>query len=251
MFKEFTQKATKVIDSIKPNISILKSKDDSAEYCAALDAFNSISYDANRMIGLIIKFQAQLEKISRTSVDFGESMDKWFFDAPEASQHRAKTVLSFAKNLDALTVNFLKPRTEPHVISALLKFQSEIDRLRELHDERQQAKKAMDKISAMLLVTIDKDKKQKLENQHSTEKARFDEKTTDFQQSVQVLSQNKTEALERPFRNLICLYSQFMMQIFTELQKFRTTFPPETFSILNEPPAQENPYQQLAAEQNM
>ena len=258
MFKGLSKRASKVIDSIKPNINILKSNDSNsddpkAEFEASVELFKKISTDSNEMIGLLIKFQAQLEKLSHCAIKFSEDMDKWFIDAPEESRYRAKTVLSFAKHFDALTVNFLKPRIDPHVISILLKFQEEIERLEVVQEERQKALKAMEKTSTSLKITFDKDKKHHLEEQYDEEKRLFDEKNQDFIQSVNALSQNKSENLEKPFRNLICLFSQYMMQVFTELQKFRTTYPPETFAVLNNQPnseIQQNPYQSIPVQQN-
>ena len=51
-----------------------------------------------------------------------------------------------------------------------------------------------------------------------------------FINGINRLKDERETTFNIPFKNLTCLISQYMMQTFTEIQKYRISFPPETFT---------------------
>lgn len=52
---------------------------------------------------------------------------------------------------------------------------------------------------------------------------------TKFIDSVNKLKKRRKSTFYIPLKNMLCLTSQYMMQVFTEIQKYRISFPPKLF----------------------
>ncbi|KAH0788748.1 hypothetical protein GPJ56_007430 [Histomonas meleagridis] len=215
MFRNLLEKASNAV-----NYVISSDKITDPEYDAAEQELKKLSLETDKIIGYLIKLQTHLEKLSRTSANLGEDVDKWFIDAPQESKLKAKTFLSVGKHFDALTVNFLHPRLEPHVISILSNYQAEVLNMEKVKKDR---KKALDKYQKTLSA------KDATEDQKAKDREEYEKLNQEFITNVKSLSERRAKELEIPFRNFTCIMSQYLMQVFTEIQKFRTTFPPELF----------------------
>ncbi|OHT17494.1 hypothetical protein TRFO_02523 [Tritrichomonas foetus] len=204
-------------------------------YTEAKTTFKKISFDVSKMINSLNQMQLNLQKLATASLKFGEDIDHWFSDAPEDAQLKAKTTLSFSKHFSALTINFLSPKVEPNVIALLVRYQNEMNRLNDVKIQRKLARIEYDKSRAALESfladpsKIDPSKLEEAKLKVSKDKDLYSPLNEDFITSVKKLEDNRESSFEKPYKNLLCLTSQYMMQVFTELQKFRTTFPPNLF----------------------
>jgi len=223
-------------------------------YTEAKESFKTLSVDTEHIIGSLIQMQTQIQQLSRSCVKLGEDVSSWFSDAPRETKLQGMTVEAVAKQFDNLTTNFLKPRIDPNVIAPLAIFQKEVVRLQGVKDKRKKARKEYDNTKAKLQLSVDKQelpqKVAELESEMRKTKAKYEEFNEDFISSISKLNVQRPEILEKPFRSLVGILSQYMIQLFTEMQKFRTTFPQTVFSPqqpspIETPGAILNPYASL------
>ena len=230
-FQNFVSKATVAVTKITaPNIE----KDYDPRYHEAKEKFLRLNLNFDKMVKLIKTFESNLEKLSKASLKLSSNMVEWLNDGSYEQQIKAKTALSFSKHFSALTINFLQPRVEPHVIALLSKYQDEINRLKEVRSQIKKTRKeylksisALEKLKAN--PTTDQMTIEEAQLTVKKNKEEYEKLNKDFVASVRKLDESKEQSLEVPFKNLLCLMSQYMMQVFKELQRFRTTFPPQTF----------------------
>lgn len=189
--------------------------------------------ELQRTINYFDQIKTTLQKLSDTSLNLGEDIENFFSDAPEDQINRAKTHLNFSIHFSALTNNFLIPRTNVNInlvfdgikkqVNDLIKLKEDVKILRNLYDKQ---KAFVEYLSKDPDVNSDKLSKEstKLCECHQ----QYSSLNTKFISSVNNLY-NDENTLKKPFKNMICLISQYLMQIFREIQKFRTTFPSELF----------------------
>ena len=236
---------------------IIKTSD--PRYNEAKETFKLLSVDTEQIIGSLIQMQTQIQQLAKASVKFGEDINLWFSDSPRETKLAATTVDSFAKEFDQLTLNYLKPRIDPNVVAPLAIFQKEVLRLQTVKEKRKKARKEFDSSRAKLVLSIEKkENAQKItefENENKKNKSKYEELNEDFIFSISKLQEQRPEILEKPFRNLVAILSQYLYQVFNQMQKFRTTFPPSTFNIQNnnqtsfqqiDPSMISNPYEGLS-----
>ena len=203
-------------------------------YNDAKQALRNITYDPEQTISYIEQMEKSLQDLSSATYKLGEDIDHWFSDAPEDIKLEAKTNFSFTKHFSALTNNFLVPRAQTHVISLLLKYQSELEEIREKREEVKKLRKEFDKSQALVrhllsLSEVDEDKMREAIKKMNDDDQAYSTSNSDFIDAVNNLKQEWNKKLEKPFINLLCITSQYMLQVFTELQKYRTTFPHDIF----------------------
>ncbi|OHT05738.1 hypothetical protein TRFO_26482 [Tritrichomonas foetus] len=236
LLKAVAGKATSAFNTIM-GPKVVKTID--PRYKEASVNYKQVSIDTEQIIGSLIQMKTHLENLAKASVKLGEDINHWYADAPEDQQIKAKTTNSFTHNFSNLTVNFLGPRIDPHVVKILAKYQAEVVRLEKVKHERKAARREYDKAKSVVTFLITADDKNQLKMREADKKMKetkavYDKLNEDFIQSVHKLVETRAETLETPFRNLIAIMSQYMMQIFSDMQKFRTTFPNCAFSAKTE-----------------
>ena len=207
--------------------TVVKTVDE--RYKQAKITFAALSMETSEVIGSLIQMEQRLQKLSQHTVRIAENMDTWFADAPEESKLRAKTTLSFARNFETFTTNFLGPRIEPHVIVSLAKWEQTMIRLRNVKEMRKAARKKYDKQRAKLLVLLEHSdvndaQLRACEKKTNDCRVAYEKYNEDFIVSVDGLRQTKAETLDAGLSNMAAIMSQYLMFVFTDLQKFRTTF---------------------------
>lgn len=226
---------TKMLDDFVTMIkgpTVIKTVD--PMYDDAKKYLRKIIYNPEQIISYIEQMERSLQQLSSATYKLGEDVDHWFADAPEDIKLEAKTNYSFTKHFSALTNNFLVPRSQTHVVSLLLKYQNEIEQIKEKREEVKKYRKEFDKSQALVryllsLSEVDEDKmRAALERMNQDDQA-YSSSNLEFIESVTKLKQEWNKKLEKPFKNLLCITSQYMLQIFAELQKYRTTFPHDLF----------------------
>ncbi|KAK8842560.1 hypothetical protein M9Y10_025417 [Tritrichomonas musculus] len=203
-------------------------------YTQAKLTLKQITFEPEQMIKYIEEMEHSLQKLSSATYKLGEDIDHWCVEAPEDVLLEAKTNLSFTKHFSALTNNFLIPRAETHVLSLLVKYRNELDNIKEIREKVKKTRKEFDKSKAYvkylsLFPEIDQDKMTEALEKLDQDNLNYSTANTEFIEAVGKLEQEWKEKLEKPFKNLLCITSQYMMQVFSELQKYRTTFPPGVF----------------------
>lgn len=189
--------------------------------------------ELERSINYFDQIKTTLQKLSDVSLNIGEDIEQFFSDAPEEQLNRAKTHLNFSIHFSALTNNFFMPRTYTNInvifnqvkkqINDLIQLKEDVKLLRHLYDKQ---KAIVDYLSNDCTV---KDQKMAEETHKMSECLKqYSSLNTKFINTVNSLFIDDN-TFQKPFKNMICLISQYLMQIFREIQKFRTTFPPELF----------------------
>lgn len=189
--------------------------------------------ELQRTINYFEQIKTTLQKLSDVSLNLGEDIENFFSDAPEAQVNRAKTHLNFSIHFSALTNNFLIPRANVNInlifddikkqVDDLIKLKEDVKILRSLYDKQKAFVEYLSKDP-----DVNNDKLGKESNTLCECHQQYSTLNTKFINSVNNLS-NDENTLKKPFKNMICLISQYLMQIFREIQKFRTTFPSELF----------------------
>lgn len=186
-----------------------------------------------RTINYFDQIKLTLQKLSDTSLNLSEDIDNFFSEGPESEVNKAKTHLNFSIHFSALTNNFFIPRTNVNInyifeqtkkqINDLCKLKEDVKILRDLYDKQKAVfdylSKNGDKNDEKLCKEAQK--MCKCLNQYSS-------LNTEFINTVKKLNDDEN-TFQKPFKNMICLISQYLMQIFREIQKFRTTYPPDLF----------------------
>lgn len=255
--KQVKNAFTTLVDKTKVTLAIptiVKTVD--GRYTRAKILFQSLSAETSEVIGSIMQMEQRLQKISQQSVRIAENMDSWFADAPEESQLKAKTALSFARNFEAFTTSFLGPRIEPHVIVSLAKWEQNLIRIRNVKELRKTARKKYDRQRAKLMVLLENPggsdaTLRACEAKTNSYRVTYEKYNEDFIGSVEILPLMKQETLDAALSNMAAIMSQYMMFVFTDLQKFRTTFSDTEFiqehhGVPGSPsPMVQNPYLEL------
>ena len=257
--KELANKAVSKIDEVATSVGIGKvEKTQDPRYDEAKKLFKNISIDSEKIVGGIIQYEGQLKNLADLAVKLTVDLNQWFQDAPNPSTSKITTLQSLSKDFDITTNNFFCPRLEPHVIKHVSQFHAEVERLRKIKSQRSKARKDYDVARTQLSHAVEHKFSSETISTFDNKARECREKYTplneDFISSVHKLVASRSNLVERPIRNLLCLQSQYMMHIFTELQKLRSVFPPETFvprTVVQPPsvsapqpvnPQQNNPY---------
>lgn len=188
----------------------------------------------DQLINYVVQIEETLQKLSDASINLAEDIDQFFSDAPEEQQYRAKTHLNFSIHFSALTSNFFIPRTEANVFSLLKQLKEEVNELTQLKETIKLLRFEYDRYRAIVNYLSDsakieeKDMKEAVLKMNQNYQQYYSLKTQ-FINAVNNLKENREIIFKRPLQNMICLTSQYMMQVFREVQKYRTTFPPELF----------------------
>ena len=202
-------------------------------YKEASAQYKKISIETEHIIGYLIQMNKKLSNLAMATSKFGNDINHWFLDAPEDQQLKGKTTQSFAIHFSNLTLNFLGPRVDANVIKTLSQYQIEVSKLAEVRINLKEARKEYDKANSTLnfLVFNNDDSKKIAEYNIKMNKAKntYQELNEDFILRVRKLIETRPDTLEKPFKNLVCILSQYMMQVFQELQKFKTLFPDNVF----------------------
>ncbi|KAK8897871.1 hypothetical protein M9Y10_000100 [Tritrichomonas musculus] len=203
-------------------------------YKEAKETLKIITIDADKMINYIEQIENTLKKLSQLSMQFGDDINQFYSDAPEEKQEKAKTNFNFIKNFFALTNGFFIPRTEFNVISLITQYRDETNQLNELKKNVKLLRTEYDKSRAMVQYLsidpdVDKNKMNQALDKMEIDNQNYSQINIQFVNSVNKLKEKRKATFEITFKNFLCLSSQYMMQIFTEIQKYRITFPPETF----------------------
>lgn len=225
-------KATEQIEKLQ-GVKVVKTMD--PRYNEAKINYNHMNVNTSNLIGSIMQMQSQMEQLSHLASKMGDDFSMWFMDSTPETKIKIKTTTNFTKQLDQLTTHFLGTRIDPHVVRLISEFQKEFERITVVKRERKKYRKEYDYARAYVSSkgATERDTNKFRENQQKmqTNKDAYDKLNSDFINSVAVLQSKQYEYLEKPIRNLIALMSQYMLNVFTELQKFRTTYPGETFQV--------------------
>lgn len=190
-------------------------------------------------IDQIIYFIDQLEKtlqlLSDASTILGKDLSEYFSDAAEDEKLRAQTNLNISKHFSALTNNFLIPRIDENVIKSLSLVKEKANKLIELRGYVKQFRQEFDLSRAVVKdyqlnnVSKDDEKMKEAVNKMNRDSQRYFKINTKFINSVNKLKKRRKTIFHVPLKNMICLLSQYLMLVNTEIQKYRTTFPPDLF----------------------
>lgn len=227
------------------------------QYVEADKIFQVIKTDMEKIVGSLTMMESQFETLSKFVGIFGNDIETWYMDSPDNRQQlRSQTAAVFSHNFSLLTANFLNPRVEFNVTKKLAAYQNEVERLKRVQEMVELTRKQYDQTSTRYeyLIAERNDKVnanfldrinpmslikpnlielgqeiQTTQEQLNRDRAQYEQYNNDFITSVQKLSDTRKETLDKSFKNLICIMSQYMMKIFEDLQKFRTAFPSDCF----------------------
>ena len=242
MFDKFKNAAKDLTKSALSTVGIpvvTKTKD--PLYTEAKNSFKILCGETEKVVGSLSTLQSRISQISRLSEELSANYTQWVKDlGNEERINQAITLESFGKQFENLSNNFLKPRAEFIVIRPLALLQAEIMRLSEIKLQRKEAVKKYDSARAKLKMLEEQKSPKSSEIAKATEETNdtkkvYDELNTSFISGVRGLSSSFEEKFAVPIRNLVAVFSQYMMQIFAEAQKFRTTFPAETINNTPKP----------------
>ena len=196
-------------------------------YDIAAKNFSILQEDTSQIITTLAQLQQQISNVSRICARLGSNLTVWSEEFPENVKNEAITIESFGKQFDNLTTNFFVPRIEPLIVSPLAKFQSEVMRLVEVRKQRDEAVKQYDHARANYKYLSEKKSSgfEKAEAEYKLTKENYEKYNEDFIETVKKLMNQRENGLDTPAKTLIAILSQFLMQLFREAQKFRTTFP--------------------------
>lgn len=203
-------------------------------YKDAKQSLEKLTFNFNQMINYINQVETTLQKLSDISLKFGQDIREFYSDAPQDQQLKAQTNLNFTKHFCALTNNFFIPRTNTNVISLLNQFNELITQANQLKEKLKLSRKEYDKSKALVqFLSEDSDtnttKMREAIDKMDADNEKYSKLNNDFINLVAAINESREKEFERPFKNLVCLSSQYLMQVFSQVQKFRTTFPPNVF----------------------
>ena len=210
--------------------AITKTKD--PRYTEAKKNLIILQKDTEKLIGTISQMLSQLREISSTAMKIGVNLSE-YAEAEENQNFKNEviTIESFGKAFDYLTANFLSSRLNPLIIKPLALFQHEVNQLIPLKDEIKNARNQYDYNRTYLQYYIDHQYDENfLEKwRKDTEDAQntYNKLNEDFIERTKKLMDEKSTLIDKPSRIFISVLSQYLLQLFQELQKFRTTFPKE------------------------
>lgn len=227
----------RVINKIKGPV-IEKTKD--PLYKEAKINLKNLTFATQQMINYIDQIDQTLQKLSDLTIKFGQDISECYADAPQDQQLKVRTNLNFSKHFCALTNNFFIPRMNTNVILLLSQFSDQITQANLLKSDLKSARKEFDKSRAIVSFlsedpTTDAVKMREAIDKMDNDDQKYSKLNSDFINTVNKLKEQRETTFEVPFKNFLCLSSQYMMQVFTELQKYRTTFPPNVFRCKNPP----------------
>lgn len=240
--KTLTGKGTKTVDP---------------DYVEADRIFQEIKTDMEKIVGSLTMMESQFETLSRIVGNFGNDIETWYMDSSDEHQQlKSQTVSVFSHNFSLLTANFLNPRVEFNVTKKLSAYQNEVERLKRVQEMVELTRKQYDQTSTRYNYLIsERNEKansnfldyinpmtlikpnlielgqeiQSTQEQLNHDRVQYEQYNTDFITSVNKLEETRAETLDQSFKNLICIMSQYMMKVFTDMQKFRTVFPSDCF----------------------
>ena len=197
-------------------------------YDKAKQKYNILQKYSEQIIGKLSTIQSQLSEISKISSLLGSNYSKMVKECPEEFQNHSLTIISFGKQFENLTINFLKPRADAFLLRPLSLLKAELNRLSEIKLQRKEAKKKLDSLKGNIELYT-KLKRPELEISKLTEEANAARMEYERYNQEFIDGINKIDITEDHLKKLIVIFSQYMMQVFIEAQKFRTTFPQELF----------------------
>ena len=190
--------------------------------------YKNLSKYLENIIGKLSTIQTHLSEISKISSLIGSNYSKIVKDCSEEYQNHSLTIISFGKQFENLTINFLKPRADAYLLRPLSLLKAELDRLSGIKLQRKEARKNLDSLRGNVALYEKLKRPQveisKLNEEVSAARMEYERYNQEFITSVQ-----KIDITEEHLKKLIIIFSQYMMQVFIEVQKFRTTFPQEIF----------------------
>ncbi|KAK8899572.1 hypothetical protein M9Y10_001888 [Tritrichomonas musculus] len=228
------------------------------QYIEAEKNLKQIKTDLDQIIGSLTMMESHFGKLSKMVGTFGNDIKTWYMDTPDDDQtFKSQTVSVFSQNFSSLTTNFFVPRFEYNVVKKLSSFQNEIDRLNHVQEMVEESRKQYDKTQTMYDYLIEeRDSKvnsntflehlnpltyikpnlieldQEIKDTHDQlvrDKAQYDNFNNDFITSVNKLAETRDKTIDGSFKSFICILSQYIMRVFKDMQKFKTSFPPECF----------------------
>jgi hypothetical protein len=181
------------------------------------------------LVGHAVQWEARLGRLARATCELGKDLTEWFSDAPPDFSDRATTVLSFGLSFEHWTLNFLEPRMSPYVTGKYSEWQKDVKRLPDLILSRRESRKRFDlarqKLEAALVDTSSDSGSVSRESFQVTESQKqYNAKNSEFIALVDKLMKEKAEIVATTSANVIGLMAQYGQLVFTDMQKFRTTF---------------------------
>lgn len=216
-----------------PNVA--KTKDPA--YSKAKHKLKKILNEAERIDEIIYSiehFEKTLQSLSDATYILGKDIRDNFSDAPEEDKLKAKANFNISKHFCALTKNFFIPRIDTNVITSLTKIKEKANKLNDLKDYVKILRREFDLSRAVVNDyytnnSIDEEKMKEVTNKMNKDKENYTKLNEKFINSVNKLKKRRKTIFHVPVKNMICLMSQYMMLVFSEIQKYRSTFPPDLF----------------------
>lgn len=190
--------------------------------------------EIEQIIYSIEQMEKALKYLSDASYQLGKDLNESFSDASEEEKLKARTNLNFTKNFYALTNSFLIPRIDEHVILLIRKIKNKANHLLEVKKNVKLLRQEYDLSRAIVHDYYANYSDDEVEMRNAINKMKKDEENyrllnTKFIDSVNKLKKRRKSTFYIPLKNMLCLTSQYMMQVFTEIQKYRISFPPKLF----------------------
>lgn len=194
----------------------------------------------DQIINSIEQLEKMLQLLSDASLTIGNDLSKNFSDAPEQEKLRAQTNLNITKHFSALTNNFLIPRIDKNVIDSLSRIKEKANKLAVVKEYVKQFRQEFD-LSRAVVKNYEINQHYKKDDEimknaiikMNKDKENYLDINKKFINSVNKLKKRKKTIFDVPLKNMICLMSQYMMLVFNEIQKYRTTYPPDLFVSKN------------------
>ena len=208
--------------------SVQKSKD--PRYTDAKKKLLILEQDTEKLVGTMSQMLSQMRDLSSILLRMGINISNYFEDTDEENtKNKILTIESFVRSFDNLTSNFLLPRLNPLIIEPLARFQKEIYRLQGVKIELKAWRSKYDYNRTYYEYYSQRQSNQeeidKWKHDYEESEENYTKYNEDFINSISNLMKTRTQMIEKPCRIFISIISQYYHQIFTELQKFRTTFP--------------------------
>ena len=223
--------------------TVQKTKD--PRYSDAKKKLLVLEQDTEKLVGTFSQMLSQMKELSSILLKLCTNISIYLeeFDQEEI-MNKVITIESFVRSFDNLTLNFLLPRLNLLIIQPLARFQKEIYRLQGLKQDIKTWRTKYDYNRTYYEYYVQKQYKEteieKWRNDFEEARDNYTKYNEDFIDSIFKLMEARTEIIEKPSKVFIAVISQYFHQVFTEIQKFRTTFPEAIINDTQNKPSKEN-----------
>ena len=186
----------------------LKKKTTDENYKNANTLFKQITTDYTKLSTSLKILLKNLQTLSENVTKLCEDTNGWFVDAPQDKKDQSIQLVSFSRGFDVQVFNRLIPGIEEITLNPFLKFESDIEKIYALKQNRSKARKSYDN-SRQNSKIKQEDINQLREN--------YEKLNQNFIDAVNVLAQQRPKRLEAAYNDFITHYMTFINNTFVSI----------------------------------